>query len=132
VSITDDRGRVVFVNRAYTEILGIALAADAQAYMDGLVPDAEGAQQEEIARGIGEAGEWSGLVWRTRMDDGRRVPLDLFVSAVDGAEGGGRCCSPSCRTPPSGWSASGTCAAPSGWPGWGRWWGALRTNSTTR
>jgi len=91
VSITDERGRVIFVNRAYTEILGIGLAADAQAYMDALVPDAEGAQEEEIARGVGEAGEWSGLVWRTRMDDGRRVPLDLFVSAVDGVEGGGRC-----------------------------------------
>ena len=90
VSITDEGGRVVFVNRAFTEILGIASVADAQAYLDGLVPDAEGAQQEEIARAMQGEGEWSGLVWRPRMDDGRRVPLDLFVSAVDGAEGGGR------------------------------------------
>ncbi|HLL85131.1 MAG TPA: PAS domain S-box protein, partial [Longimicrobium sp.] len=91
VSITDERRRVLFVNRAFVEILGIASAADAQAYMDGLLPDADPAQEEEIARGIREEGEWSGLVWRPRMDDGWRVPLDLFVSAVDGAEGGGRC-----------------------------------------
>ncbi len=91
VSITDERGRVIFVNRAFTDILGIASAAHAQSYVDALVPDAEGGQEEEIAEGVRDAGEWSGLVWRRRMDDGRRVPLDLFVSAVDCAEGGGRC-----------------------------------------
>jgi PAS domain S-box-containing protein len=92
VSITDERGRVLFVNRAFVEVLGIASAAEAQGYMDALVSDTGGGQEEaEVARGIREAGEWSGLVWRPRMNDGRRVPLDLFVSAVDGAEGGGRC-----------------------------------------
>ena len=88
VSITDERGRVIFVNRAFMEILGIASAADAQSYIDALAADTE---EAEIAAGIREAGEWSGLVWRPRRNDGRRVPLDLFVSAVDGAEGGGRC-----------------------------------------
>jgi PAS domain S-box-containing protein len=88
VSIVDESGRVVFVNRAYTEILGIGSAAAAQAYLDGLALDADGvAQNEEILRATREQGEWSGLVRRPRMDDGRRVPLDLFVSAVEVPQG---------------------------------------------
>ena len=89
VSIVDESGRVVFVNRAYTEILGIGSAAAAQEYLDGLVLDAEAREQnEEILRATREQGEWSGLVWRPRMDDARRVPLDLFVSAVEVPQGG--------------------------------------------
>jgi PAS domain S-box-containing protein len=60
VSITDERRRVLFVNRAFVEILGIASAADAQAYMDGLLPDADRAQEEEIARGIARRGSGAG------------------------------------------------------------------------
>jgi PAS domain S-box-containing protein len=91
VSITDEDGRVIFVNRAYQDMLGLEGEAGAQAYLDELLRDPEAAAEDEAIRGaVREAGEWSGLVWRTRADDGRRVPLDMFVGEVYGP-GGRRC-----------------------------------------
>ena len=87
VSITDEDGRVIFVNRAYQDMLGLEGEAEAQAYLD----DPGGAAENEAIRAaVRGAGEWSGLVWRTRADDGRRVPLDMFVGEVYGP-GGRRC-----------------------------------------
>ena len=88
VSITGEDGRVIFVNRAYADMLGIDGEAAAQGYPDRILCDPEArAEAEEIHAAVGEAGEWSGMVWRSRLDDGRRVPLDLFVGAVNGPDG---------------------------------------------
>ncbi|HEX8361689.1 MAG TPA: PAS domain S-box protein, partial [Longimicrobium sp.] len=90
VSITDEDGGVIFVNRAYADMLGLEGEAEAQAYLDHLLRDPEvHAEEEAIRAAVREEGEWSGLVWRARRD-GRRVPLDLFVGAVNGP-GGRRC-----------------------------------------
>ncbi len=87
VSITDEEGRIIFVNRAYADMLGLEGEAEAQAYLDGLLLEPEiGAESDAIRAAVCEAGEWSGLVWRPRRD-GRRVPLDLFVGAVNGPGG---------------------------------------------
>ena len=91
VCITDESRKVIFANRAYREIVGISDAVTTQSYVHVLAEDPEWrAEHAEVQKAIDAEGHWSGLVWRPRMDDGRRIPIDFHISGVDGPDGG-RC-----------------------------------------
>lgn len=88
LAITDADDRILWINRAYTEITG-----DAAAEASGRPPRILNASEERgklqglMMQDVRSSGRWSGEVWTTARD-GRRVCLLLSVSSFFDLEGG--------------------------------------------
>ncbi len=87
IMITDTRGRIVRVNRAFSEITGYS-EAEALGQGAGLLSSGRHGEEfyREMWQAIDDSGHWQGEIWNRRKD-GHVYPEWLAISRVLGADG---------------------------------------------
>ncbi|MDA8254486.1 MAG: EAL domain-containing protein [Betaproteobacteria bacterium] len=87
IMITDTRGRIVRINRAFSEITGYA-EAEALGQSAGLLSSGRHGEEfyREMWNAIDSSGHWQGEIWNRRKD-GHVYPEWLAISRVRGEDG---------------------------------------------